>query len=94
MESAPVKTFRVHEHLRAKLCDLYENDSIFDKFECTISGGGENVATGSYRYFLTFVDVFTFEDEIDWPDASKVLGVMDGAVVMPIDLLMSNGTRK
>lgn len=48
MESAPVKTFKVHEHLRAKLCDLYENDSIFDKFECTISGNGDHVATGSY----------------------------------------------
>jgi serine/threonine-protein phosphatase 2A regulatory subunit B len=55
MESAPVKTFRVHEHLRAKLCDLYENDSIFDKFECTISGNSENVATGSYsNYFRVF----------------------------------------
>uniref|UniRef100_A0A7S0N7F5 Serine/threonine-protein phosphatase 2A 55 kDa regulatory subunit B n=1 Tax=Pyramimonas obovata TaxID=1411642 RepID=A0A7S0N7F5_9CHLO len=52
MESSPVKTFKVHEHLRAKLCDLYENDSIFDKFECTISGNGENVATGSYSNFF------------------------------------------
>jgi len=52
MESSPVKTLKVHEHLRAKLCDLYENDSIFDKFECTISGNGENVATGSYNNFF------------------------------------------
>mmetsp|Transcript_5755 Transcript_5755/g.10879 ORF Transcript_5755/g.10879 Transcript_5755/m.10879 type:complete len:509 (-) Transcript_5755:572-2098(-) len=57
MESAPVKTFRVHEHLRAKLCDLYENDSIFDKFECTISGGGENVATGSYSNLFRVFNV-------------------------------------
>lgn len=33
-----------------KLCDLYENDSIFDKFECCLSGDGMRVATGSYRY--------------------------------------------
>jgi hypothetical protein len=33
-----------------QLCDLYENDSIFDKFECCLSGDGERVATGSYRY--------------------------------------------
>ncbi|XP_022889577.1 serine/threonine protein phosphatase 2A 55 kDa regulatory subunit B beta isoform-like [Olea europaea var. sylvestris] len=48
MDSRPVATFEVHEHLRPKLCDLYENDSIFDKFECCLSGDGLRVATGSY----------------------------------------------
>ncbi|KAL0397009.1 UNVERIFIED_CONTAM: Serine/threonine protein phosphatase 2A regulatory subunit B beta isoform [Sesamum calycinum] len=49
MDSGPVATFQVHEYLRPKLCDLYENDSIFDKFECCLSGDGLRVATGSYR---------------------------------------------
>ncbi|CAD6231038.1 unnamed protein product [Miscanthus lutarioriparius] len=49
MNSGPVATFQVHEYLRPKLCDLYENDSIFDKFECCQSGDGLRVATGSYR---------------------------------------------
>nr|XP_016452202.1 PREDICTED: serine/threonine protein phosphatase 2A 55 kDa regulatory subunit B alpha isoform-like [Nicotiana tabacum] len=48
MDSGPVSTFQVHEYLRPKLCDLYENDSIFDKFECCLSGDGMRVATGSY----------------------------------------------
>uniref|UniRef100_M8BNQ1 Serine/threonine-protein phosphatase 2A 55 kDa regulatory subunit B n=1 Tax=Aegilops tauschii TaxID=37682 RepID=M8BNQ1_AEGTA len=48
MDSGPVSTFQVHEHLRPRLCDLYENDSIFDKFECCLSGDGLHVATGSY----------------------------------------------
>ncbi|KAM7255873.1 hypothetical protein ACFE04_011614 [Oxalis oulophora] len=48
MDSGPVATFQVHEYLRPKLCDLYENDSIFDKFECCLSGDGKRVATGSY----------------------------------------------
>ncbi|KAL8537715.1 hypothetical protein ACS0TY_012748 [Phlomoides rotata] len=48
MDSGPVSTFQVHEYLRPKLCDLYENDSIFDKFECCLSGDGRRVATGSY----------------------------------------------
>ncbi|CAG7896606.1 unnamed protein product, partial [Brassica rapa] len=47
MDSGPVSTFQVHEHLKPKLCDLYENDSIFDKFECCISGNGLQAATGS-----------------------------------------------
>ncbi|XP_078438954.1 serine/threonine protein phosphatase 2A 55 kDa regulatory subunit B beta isoform-like isoform X2 [Wolffia australiana] len=49
MNSGPVATFQVHEYLRPKLCDLYENDSIFDKFECCLSGDGLRVATGSYN---------------------------------------------
>ncbi|WOL08187.1 serine/threonine protein phosphatase [Canna indica] len=48
MDSVPVATFQVHEYLRPKLCDLYENDSIFDKFKCCLSGDGLRVATGSY----------------------------------------------
>ncbi|KAK2093862.1 Serine/threonine-protein phosphatase 2A 55 kDa regulatory subunit B alpha isoform [Saguinus oedipus] len=28
----------VHEYLRSKLCSLYENDCIFDKFECCWNG--------------------------------------------------------
>ncbi|KAA8521291.1 hypothetical protein F0562_011963 [Nyssa sinensis] len=48
MDSGPVATFQVHEYLRPKLCDLYENDSIFDKFECCLSGDGLRMATGSY----------------------------------------------
>ncbi|CAN6456972.1 unnamed protein product [Victoria cruziana] len=50
MDSGPVSTFQVHEYLRPRLCDLYENDAIFDKFECCLSGDGLRVATGSYRF--------------------------------------------
>ncbi|CAJ0564909.1 unnamed protein product, partial [Mesorhabditis spiculigera] len=55
MESSPVETYPVHEHLRSKLCQLYENDSIFDKFECGWSGDDKHVITGSYHnLFRTF----------------------------------------
>ena len=49
MERQPVKTIPIHEHLRPRLCDTYENDSIFDKFEVVFSGDGGNVMTGSYN---------------------------------------------
>ncbi|CAD6576442.1 MAG: protein phosphatase 2A regulatory subunit cdc55 [Cyphobasidiales sp. Tagirdzhanova-0007] len=49
MDSKPLKTINVHDHLRPKLCDLYENDCIFDKFECTWSGDGEQILSGSYN---------------------------------------------
>ena len=41
MDSRPIRTIQIHDHLRGKLCDLYENDCIFDKFECTFSGDGK-----------------------------------------------------
>ena len=28
---------------RAQLCDLYENDCIFDKFDCCVNGQGDQV---------------------------------------------------
>lgn len=49
MERHPVKTIPIHEHLRPRLCDTYENDSIFDKFEVVFSGDAKNVMTGSYN---------------------------------------------
>lgn len=43
MESKPIKTIPIHDHLRGKLCDLYENDCIFDKFECVWGGDDKYV---------------------------------------------------
>ncbi|RQM21317.1 hypothetical protein B5M09_010617, partial [Aphanomyces astaci] len=39
----------IHEHLRPRLCELYDTDCIFDKFECSVSGDGNNFVTGSYN---------------------------------------------
>lgn len=49
MEKRPVRTIHIHDHLRPKLCDLYENDCIFDKFECTMSSNSNYLLTGSYH---------------------------------------------
>jgi len=48
MESEPVKTYNVHNHIKSKLYELYENDCIFDKFECAFSHNDLHVLTGSY----------------------------------------------
>lgn len=39
MSSSPLRTIKVHEHLRSKLCELYESDCIFDKFEASWVSG-------------------------------------------------------
>ncbi|KAH8081134.1 WD40-repeat-containing domain protein [Filobasidium floriforme] len=56
-EKQPVRKINIHEHLKQKLCDLYENDCIFDKFECTFSGSGDQVLTGSYHNYFRIYDV-------------------------------------
>eukprot|EP00794_Sanderia_malayensis_P005768 gene5768-6471_t len=52
MEKQPVETYPVHEYLRSKLCALYENDCIFDKFECAWSCDDSEILTGSYNNFF------------------------------------------
>ncbi|KAI4381877.1 hypothetical protein MLD38_007902 [Melastoma candidum] len=71
MDSGPVATFQVHEYLRPKLCDLYENDSIFDKFECCLSGDGMRVATGSYSNLFRVFGYANGNSEATTLEASK-----------------------
>ncbi|GMH16009.1 hypothetical protein Nepgr_017850 [Nepenthes gracilis] len=71
MDSGPVTTFQVHEYLRPKLCDLYENDSIFDKFECCLSSDGLRVATGSYSNLFRVFGCATGSTEASTLEASK-----------------------
>ncbi|OMJ16847.1 Protein phosphatase PP2A regulatory subunit B [Smittium culicis] len=64
MESHPVTTINVHDYLRPKLCDLYENDCIFDKFECSMSGNGKSAMTGSYNNYFSIYDLENNSEEI------------------------------
>jgi len=62
-EDRPIKSIPVHDYLKTKLCDLYENDCIFDKFECSVSANANYLLTGSYgNYFFTY-DVLTDKKE-------------------------------
>ncbi|ODQ79234.1 hypothetical protein BABINDRAFT_162272 [Babjeviella inositovora NRRL Y-12698] len=49
MEREPVKVINIHEQLRDRLCDTYENDAIFDKFEVQFGGDNDSIMTGSYN---------------------------------------------
>nr|KAJ0218586.1 hypothetical protein LSAT_V11C300110480 [Lactuca sativa] len=71
MGPGPVATFQVHEHLRPKLCDLYENDSIFDKFECCLSGDGQRVASGSYSNLFRVFGCSSGSSEATTLEATK-----------------------
>ncbi|EIE21400.1 protein phosphatase 2A regulatory subunit PR55 [Coccomyxa subellipsoidea C-169] len=62
MESSPVATYPIHEHLKPRLCDLYENDCIFDKFDCAFSGDGSHLATGTYSNCFRALSVEGMEE--------------------------------
>ncbi|KAG7014027.1 Serine/threonine protein phosphatase 2A 55 kDa regulatory subunit B beta isoform [Cucurbita argyrosperma subsp. argyrosperma] len=53
------------------LCDLYENDSIFDKFECCLSGDGLRLATGSYSNLFRVFGCVSGSTEATTLEASK-----------------------
>jgi hypothetical protein len=52
---APVATYPVHDGLRSRLADLYENDCIFDKFGVAVAGDGSGAATGTYSSLFRVV---------------------------------------
>ena len=56
MESRPVEVYPVHDYLRSRLCSLYENDCIFDKFECGFNGD-DRLVYSSYSYFYKYIHV-------------------------------------
>lgn len=47
--SKPVKNLYVTDYIDKKLCDLYEAESVFDKFKLQVSPDGSNVVTGAYN---------------------------------------------
>lgn len=69
MERKPIETICVHEYLRPKLWDLYENDCVYDGFEVGISHEG-NITTGSYNNYFHVYDLKAKTDT--WAEASKV----------------------
>jgi len=52
MDAKPLKIIPVHESVKPKLCDLYENDVIFDKFDVSFNHDGTSVMSGSYSNYL------------------------------------------
>lgn len=56
-----VVLYQVHEYLRSKLCSLYENDCIFDKFECCWNGNDRLEPTFSRLIFI-LASLFCFPD--------------------------------
>ncbi|KAB0402625.1 hypothetical protein E2I00_009669, partial [Balaenoptera physalus] len=63
MENHPTETYLVHSYLRSKLCSLYKNDCIFDKFEC-VWNGSDMCVMGKQRKDEISVDSLDFSKKI------------------------------
>lgn len=50
--TGPTPSGHIHTVPSPQLCDLYESDCIFDKFDCVMSGDGRYFATGTYSNFF------------------------------------------
>jgi serine/threonine-protein phosphatase 2A regulatory subunit B len=59
VETQPVVSFNVHDHLRSRLYELYEHDNIFDKFECCFGTNDLHLLTGSYSNNFSIFDIAT-----------------------------------
>jgi hypothetical protein len=57
-ETGPYKTIKFHEHLLPCLSELYENDSIFDKFQFSWSGDSLYGFSVLFFYFLISFSLF------------------------------------
>lgn len=66
MNNKPLKTINIHEQLKDRLSDTYENDAIFDKFEVEFSGDSSSIMTGSYNNnFMIYPNVVRNADGDD-----------------------------
>jgi serine/threonine-protein phosphatase 2A regulatory subunit B len=61
MEAEPIKVLDVHDYVKSKLYELYENDGLFDKFECCFSPNSTHILTGSYSNNFAIFDAATSE---------------------------------
>lgn len=52
----PFKTMKVCDFIEPKLCDLYENEGIYDKFELEVSPCSKYIMTGSYGDKFHLID--------------------------------------
>lgn len=53
----PVLEVILQENYKQKLCEMYENDCIYDKFQVTGSNDSSSIITGNYNNNFHIVDL-------------------------------------
>ena len=95
MENKPIKTINIHEQLRERLCDTYENDAIFDKFEVQFSGDSKSIMTGSYNNnFMIYQNSITNECNKSEIENEKEILLQADKSAFKLKKLNSNSNRR
>ena len=53
----PVSNITIQDSLKSKLCEIFENDSIFDKFSIACSHDSNTILTGNYNNSFHLMDL-------------------------------------
>lgn len=53
----PIVSITVQEALKSKLCDIFQNDCIFDKFSVAVSKDSNTILTGNYNNCFHAIDI-------------------------------------
>ena len=56
MPNKPVTSVQIFEPLKSKLCELYENECIFDKFDISTSHDSNYLITGNFNMCMHLID--------------------------------------
>ena len=57
MPNVPYNVTTLYEPLKSKLCDFYENDCIFDKFDVNMSKDGKHYVSGNFDNKFHICDI-------------------------------------
>lgn len=69
--AAPINEVAVHPEIEDRMCDLYECDCIFDKFQCSCSSQSSTVISGTYGNAFVCWNWVTNEIERYFPKPKK-----------------------
>ena len=88
MEAKPVLSIPVHDLLKTHLCDLYENDCIFDRFNLDVNAQGTRGVTGSYNNHFVLFDLTP-------PTAQPAGQAQQGGAAPPVTIeALKDGPRR
>lgn len=91
MEKAPVQAFDVHDFLRPKLCDLYENDCIFDKFDACWARDDRQILAGSYHNLFRMYNLDSGENACFEASRDNIMGPMH--TLQTVDIISGQTPR-
>ncbi len=57
LNKRPLRSFNITDYLEKKLCEAYESESIFDKFDLAVSADSTKLLTGAYNSSAHVIDL-------------------------------------